>query len=326
MKISVIVPVYNCAPYVERCIRSIMSQTYTDLEIICIDDGSTDGSGAILDRLACEDARIQVFHQDNAGVSAARNVGIDAASGEFITFVDSDDAIEPDMYEVLLSLCSDAAVDIVHCGYKRIQPDGSVKDVNGTGKMVRQNRFEAAECLLAGRLFVGSLWNKVYRSCLFKDVRLDTSLAINEDILANAELFFKANELVYLDIGKYLMYERKGSATSGTKQQKIRMDCVNAAEKMLCKYQGTPAESAAEERVLNTKIELYRWYVMNALKTSQQERRRMATGISFILKKRKDISSRQRVNYALMRGVPGFYKLAYLLYDRVRVPNWDVTE
>lgn len=326
MKISVIVPVYNCAPYVERCVRSIMSQTHDDLEIICVDDGSTDDSGLILDQLACEDARIQVIHQDNAGVSAARNAGIDAASGEFITFVDSDDAIEPDMYDTLIPFFKDENVDIVHCGYKRIHPDGSVKDVNGTGKMVRQNRFEAVECLLAGRLFVGSLWNKVYRSCLFEDVRLDTSLAINEDILANAEVFFRANELVYLDIGKYLMYERKGSATSGTKQHRIRTDCVNAAEKTLCKYQGTPAEAAAEERVLNTQIELYRWYVMNALKSSQQERRRLATGISFILKKRKDISSRQRVNYALMRRVPGLYKLAYFLYDRVRVPNWDATE
>ena len=102
MKISVIVPVYNCAPYVERCIRSILEQTYSNLEIICVDDGSSDDSGKILDVLACEDARIRVIHQKNTGASAARNAGIDVATGELITFVDSDDAIEPDMYETLI--------------------------------------------------------------------------------------------------------------------------------------------------------------------------------------------------------------------------------
>ena len=113
MKVSVIVPVYNCAPYVERCVRSIMAQTYTDLEIICVDDGSSDNSGKILDSLAEEDSRIRVIHQKNAGVSAARNRGLDIATGELITFVDGDDAIEPDMYEILLPYFDDPDVDIV---------------------------------------------------------------------------------------------------------------------------------------------------------------------------------------------------------------------
>ena len=140
MKISVIVPVYNCDPYVEQCIRSILAQSYTDLEIICVNDGSTDDSGTILDKLACEDARIRVIHQKNAGASAARNMGIDLATGDLITFVDSDDIIEPDMYETLLPYFDEKNVDIVHCGYKRVHLDGSIKDVNGTGKLVRQNK------------------------------------------------------------------------------------------------------------------------------------------------------------------------------------------
>ena len=203
MKVSVIVPVYNCAPYVERCVKSIMEQTYSNLEIICVNDGSTDGSGKILDKLACEDDRLQVIHQKNAGVSAARNAGIEAATGDFITFVDSDDAIENDMYETLLPYFADETVDIVHCGYKRISLDGSVKDVNGTARVVEQNKYEAAGCLLTGRLFVGSLWNKIYRAHLFWGIKMDETLAINEDVLANAELFLKSEKLVYIDIGKY---------------------------------------------------------------------------------------------------------------------------
>lgn len=324
MKISVIIPVYNCAPYVERCVHSIAAQTHDDLEIICVDDGSSDGSGAILDQLAREDERIHVIHQSNAGVSAARNAGIDVATGEFITFVDSDDAIEPDMYETLLPYFDDENVDIVHCGYKRIRPDGTIKDVNGTGRLVRQNTYEAATCLLAGRLFVGSLCNKLFRAHLFSNIRMDKTLAINEDVLANAELFSRARELVYLDVGKYLMYEREGSATSGIRQYKSNIDCVNAAEKMLQIYMGTPAEQAAQARVLNTRIGLYRWYVMGNAADHRRERKELAKQIDPIMKRRKDISARSRLNYAWMRNVPNVYKIVYSIYDRIRVPNWDV--
>lgn len=325
MKISVIVPVYNCAPYVERCIRSILAQTHTNLEIICVNDGSTDNSGTILEKLACEDARIQVIHQANAGASAARNTGIDAATGELITFVDSDDATEPDMYEILLPYFADENVDIVHCGYKRMYLDGSSKEVNGTGKQVRQARYEAAECLLSGKMFVGSLCNKLFRAHLLAGVRFDTTLAINEDVLANAVLFSKSNESVFLDVGKYLVYERVGSASSVTKELKKISDSVLAAEKMLQVYKGTPTEQTAEERVLSTRIGLYRWYVMNPIADSRRNRKELAKRIELILKNRKDISSRQRINYALMRYAPVLYKLAYEVYDKVRTPNWDVT-
>lgn len=324
MKISVIVPVYNCEPYLERCIRSIMAQTYSNLEIICVNDGSTDDSGNVLDKLSCEDARIRVIHQKNAGASAARNTGINVATGDLITFVDSDDAIEPDMYEALLPYFADKNVDIVHCGYKRMYLDGSSKEVNGTGRQVHQTRYEAAECLLSGKMFVGSLCNKLFRSHLLAGVQFDTTLAINEDVLANAVLFHKANKSVFLDVGKYLVYERNGSASSVTKELKKLSDSVLAAEGMLQVYKDTPAEQAAEERVLNTRTSLYRWYVMNALTTSQKERKELAMKIGAILKQRTDISSRQRLNYALMRYMPVPYKLAYSLYDRIRVPNWDV--
>ena len=97
--ISIIVPVYNVAPFLSRCLDSLVGQTYENLEIICVDDGSTDGSAAILDACAAKDSRIKVIHQENAGVSVARNRGLDAATGEFVTFVDADDWLEPDADE-----------------------------------------------------------------------------------------------------------------------------------------------------------------------------------------------------------------------------------
>lgn len=324
MKISVIVPVYNCEPYVERCIRSIMAQTYMDLEIICVNDGSSDRSWQILEKIATEDSRIRMIHQANAGASAARNTGVDFATGEVITFVDSDDAIEPDMYETLIPYFLDEDVDIVHCGYKRMYLDGTSKEVNGTGNLVRQDRYEAAECILSGRMFVGSLCNKLFRSHLLKEVRFDTTLSINEDVLANAVLFSKSNKSVFLDISKYLVYERLGSASSVTREHKKLSDSVLASERMLQVYLGTPVEQVAEERVINTNIGLYRWYVMNALTTGHQERKNLAKKIDSILRKREDISSRQRINYGLMRYIPILYRLLYSVYDVIRIPNWDV--
>ena len=324
MKISVIIPVYNCVQYVRRCVQSIIIQTYTNLEIICIDDGSTDGSGSVLDELAKLDSRIYVIHQENTGVSGARNAGIEVATGEWITFVDADDAIESDMYEILLTQASNSDIDIVHCGYKRIGLDGIIKDVNGTGKIVVQNSIEAATCLLQGTLFVGSLCNKLYRAYLFEGVRLDTTLAINEDILANAELIKKANALLFYDIGKYLMYERKGSATSGTKQKKIHIDCVSAAEKMYAIYSNTPVEECAAKRLSIMLMQLYRWYVRYELTNSYMIRKELDKRIRQVMRIRLKKSVREYINYYLLRFFPHMYKIAYGMYDRIRIPNWDV--
>lgn len=118
--ISVIVPVYNVEKYVEQCLQSIIAQTYKNIEIVVIDDGSTDSSGEICDRLAKEDSRIAVYHKSNGGVSAARNDGVEKSSGDYIAFVDSDDIIAPTYLEYLYRLLTDNDADISCCGLKQI--------------------------------------------------------------------------------------------------------------------------------------------------------------------------------------------------------------
>ena len=113
--ISVIVPVYNTEKYLDRCIQSVLAQTYTNWELLLIDDGSTDSSGTICDQYAAEDNRIRVFHKENGGVSSARNLGLDNAKGEWITFVDSDDWVEPSMLKELLAIALDNDADYVYC-------------------------------------------------------------------------------------------------------------------------------------------------------------------------------------------------------------------
>ena len=121
-KISIIVPIYNIEKYLPRCLDSILAQTYKNLEVILVDDGSVDNSGMIADKYARNDQRIIVIHQVNKGVSAARNAGLDLATGDYIGFVDGDDYIEPDMYEILMRIIDEQQVDIAHCGYQMVYP------------------------------------------------------------------------------------------------------------------------------------------------------------------------------------------------------------
>ena len=115
--ISVIIPVYNVEEYLDDCLTSVLAQTYSNLEILLINDGSTDNSGVICDKYAQTDSRIKVFHKENGGVSSARNIGLENATGQYIAFVDPDDWIEPNMYETIITQFEKSDVDAVFCGY-----------------------------------------------------------------------------------------------------------------------------------------------------------------------------------------------------------------
>ena len=192
MKISVIVPVYNVERYVEKCVASICAQTYKNLEIILVDDGSTDTSGAICDRLAKEDSRIVVIHQKNAGLSAARNAGLEIAKGEYLGFIDSDDYIAPQMYEKMLDrICTDGS-DMAICSFVKVDEHGNqLRSVVGftdsviTGKeaflrITEKGRYNW-EYILA--------WNKLYRKELFTAVRFPVG-KVNEDLFTLPEILF----------------------------------------------------------------------------------------------------------------------------------------
>lgn len=320
--ISVIIPVFNSAPYLAQCLDSVLGQTYGDLQVICVDDGSTDASPMILEQYAQKDSRILVLTQANSGVSAARNAGLDKASGGYITFVDSDDILEPDMYEVLLGLLHENWADIAHCGYKRICLDGSEKDVQGTGCKLIQDSLEAAECLIAGRYFTGGLWNKLYRADLFSGIRFDTALKINEDVLLNCQLFRKARTVVFWDVPKYHYFERPNSSCSRTKRIKKRQDCVRAAESILALYQGTRLEELCTTKLQRERMELYRVYLMTDAKSSSAERRDLHVKIQESI---HATNSRRIIwNYRFMRYLPALYCMGYRVYDRIRKPKWDL--
>lgn len=213
-KITIIVPAYNVEQYIDRCINSILKQTFSCLEIIAIDDGSSDATGAILDELAKKDGRLIVVHQANAGLVMVREKGIAMATGAFVGFVDGDDAVDSDMYERLLSNLLEADADISHCGLRVYWDDSTTELHYGTGKKMVQSSSDALRDLLQGKIFDSSLCNKLYRRELLLDSCLDPSIQSNEDLLRNFVLFSRAKKIVYEDFCGYQYWSRKNSMSN----------------------------------------------------------------------------------------------------------------
>jgi len=194
--ISILVPVYNAEEYIKRCIDSILAQTYTAFELILLDDGSTDNSGAICDEYASKDSRIRVLHTSNNGVGIARNRLIEAAEGEYLTFVDSDDYTEPSMLEVLYHNIVQYSADISLCGIRIVFPH-IVKSSNSDPSERRLlNKEEAVSELIDNWKITCSTWSKLYKKELFRGIRY-AEIAAFEDMLTTYKLFEKCNSIVY---------------------------------------------------------------------------------------------------------------------------------
>ena len=197
--ISVIVPVYKVEPYLDKCISSIANQTYTSLEIILVDDGSPDNCPAMCDAWAKKDSRIRVLHQRNQGGGAARNAGLDLASGSLIAFVDSDDYIAPDMYAHLYTLL-EQGVDIAECSYVEVVGDDAVFACGyETHSYTVQ---EAMEEHIQDRVFRQLIWNKLYRRHVMDGIRFPTDKKIDDEFftyraLGNANTLIHSTKVCY---------------------------------------------------------------------------------------------------------------------------------
>lgn len=212
--ISVIVPVYNVESWVGTCLDSIRAQTYENLEIIAVDDGSADGSGGICDRCALEDIRLSVVHLPaNRGPSGARNEGIRRASGEFISFIDADDRVEPDMLEKLYNNLRENGADISACG-----ADGIViKD----GPAASYSREEAMGCLAKGTPFNHVPWGKLYAAAVVKRHPFGERIFYSEDLLFLYHIMKDVNRVSYVPDKLYHYVCREGSQVhSGVSERK----------------------------------------------------------------------------------------------------------
>lgn len=221
--ISVIVPVYNVARYLEKCILSIQRQTHQDLEIILSDDGSTDNSGAICDHFAALDPRIRVIHKVNGGLSDARNAGIEAASGAYYMFVDSDDFIAPDTIEKLYLAATEHDCEIAVCNIVRTYDDGTTEPfyhpVDQLTVWAGQQRFET--------LKQPSACNKLFRAELFKDVRFPKG-KFYEDTFVYHVLAYQARQIVLTGHDGYYYLSRRDSILGQPKYTDRYFDFIEA--------------------------------------------------------------------------------------------------
>ncbi|MCR5206957.1 MAG: glycosyltransferase [Eubacterium sp.] len=213
--ISIIVPVYKSEEFLDRCVESIVNQTYKNLEIILVDDGSPDSSPKKCDSWAEKDSRIKVVHKENGGASSARNAGLDAANGDFIGFVDDDDYIEPIMYAEMMKNIVKNDADAARCGIDRVYPSGKVEEwgTGNSGVVVADNKQLLKDVGEAAGIVPVHVGNKLFRKDCIKNVRFNSAFRFGEDKLFNFEVAENVSKMVYQDINYYHYFFNSDSVT-----------------------------------------------------------------------------------------------------------------
>lgn len=229
--ISIIIPVFKVEEYLEKCVDSIINQTYTNLEIILVDDGSPDNCGKICDEYAKKDTRVRVIHKENGGLSSARNAGLDVASGEYVSFVDSDDYIKENFIEVLYNLCVENKCDISECGYLRFQDEyesledsETISDIKIYSNYEMQKKIYGEECV---KTVV--VWNKLYKKYIYEILRFPDK-KVHEDEYTTYKAFFNTRTNIAVTNLNLYFYRINQNGITGQKFNVKRLDALEALE------------------------------------------------------------------------------------------------
>lgn len=234
VEISIVLPVYNVIDYLDECIKSILRQSNINFELIVVDDGSTDGSQILCDRYSESDSRIKVIHQKNAGLSAARNTGLNHAKGKYITFVDSDDFVGEKYIEVLYKIIIESCADISMCDYMEVAQDTQISDVTFQEKNPIDKYYYNGKEAIAnvyknsshGMEFVS--WAKMYKLELFKSNGiLFPEGKLHEDAFTTYKLFYASNKIAFVNAPLYFYRIRSGSIMTSEFTEK-RLDMIQA--------------------------------------------------------------------------------------------------
>lgn len=217
--VSIIIPAYNVGKYLEECVRSLLYQTYTNYEVIIIDDGSTDNTYDIGKYLTVESTKVKLFHQENQGVSIARNIGMQKAKGEYYIFVDADDVVMPQYVNILVSCVEKADMGIIGFTSKREELATEVnKDITFNSE------FNIIEEILCGTNYDGYLWNKIFQKAIIEkyDLKFKSKITVWEDLLFVLEYLKHCNQIAILDEKLYYYRYREGSAVNNLRIDKYR--------------------------------------------------------------------------------------------------------
>ena len=259
--VSIIVPVYNAKKTIGRCIDSILGQQYTDFELLLVDDGSKDGSGAICDSYALADSRVQVIHKENTGVSDTRNIGISRAAGVYLQFLDSDDWITPDATKLLVETARDHDCDLVISDFYRVVGERvSRKGDIDEDRVLTREEYAAHMMEQPADFYYGVLWNKLYRRDIVEShrLRMDPELSWCEDFMFNLEYIRHAQRFYALQVPIYYYVKTKGSLAS----QSLSISKTIRMKLMLFEYYNQFYKSVLDEdEYEKSRLKVYRFLV-----------------------------------------------------------------
>ena len=266
MKLTIIIPVYNKIRYLSAMLEQVMDQTFRDYECLLIDDGSTDGSGAVCDAFAARDDRFRVFHIPNGGVSHARNVGLDAARGTYITFIDSDDSILPNHLENLVSAIEHSGADLVIGGYDKVSHQGAVLNtvvppVTGMFRF-RDVLAEFARIQRETGLY-GCCVSKLFPGKLVRDIRFDESLKLAEDFDFYLNLYRRIDTVFFSDARTYLYLQDAENSTGSTAEDRIDYLAqlrINLHYRDMLRHRGV--WSGENQRIVEERLRSYAHFVL----------------------------------------------------------------
>lgn len=327
--ISVIVPVYNTEQYLERCVNSIVDQTYRNLEIILVDDGSTDRSPRMCDEYAQKDGRIKVVHKVNGGLSDARNAGLQAATGTYIGYVDSDDWIEPQMYQRMYEACIEHQAQVAVCRYAKIYRDHV--DREGNGQVTVFDREGILKAYLADQpeyVVYNSVWSKLFAREVVEGVLFPVGKN-SEDIMYTTKAFCKLEKAVYIDECLYdYVLDREGSIMNVNRTQRMFQDeipfwreHITCIREMVSKDMGDMAAYYFYRRLLSYYMEL----------AVGEETRTAAKRIAGIMRDERAEIRRVYTNAFEGKGdvirmqlflvSPGLYRIINKMYEDIVLPH-----
>lgn len=227
-KISIIVPVYKVEQYLHKCVGSILAQTFINFELILVDDGSPDNCGKICDEYAERDSRIKVIHKENGGLASARNAGLNIAQGDYVGFVDSDDWIESDMYELLYKMCVENNCDIASCTSKIYYNDKTV--ITGTHPLIIHNKNEAMKAMLEGELYDEVVWTKLFKRSLMQNIEFPVGMTY-EDTAFTYKVIHNSEKVCCIGEPKY-HYIKRDNSMMDKAVKNIKIDAVLIYDEM----------------------------------------------------------------------------------------------
>lgn len=325
--ITIIVPVYNVEKYLDRCMQSVLHQTYRNLEIILVDDGSTDSSGKMCDDYARQDRRIKVIHKKNGGLSDARNAGLAQTSGDYIGYVDSDDWVEPDMYERMHRACVENDAQVAVCRYFSEFKDRT--ESGGSGDVVPLSRDGLLRIYIGGHdayIIYNSVWSKLFRKDLVQGMVFPKGRN-SEDIMYTTRAFCKSDRAVYLDTCLYhYVIDREGSIMNVAGGERMFCDEIPFwREHITCIEQMVSAQMADFARYHFQRRLLF--YFMDAKKCKNRE---AAARLCAEIKKDDVLMDRvygsgivtrgDRMRRKLFLASPSLYAAVVRIYEKIIIP------